>query len=89
MVLAAEPAADWRLHAGLPGIFGRLICSGEHRFALTAAGRGTRLVQSEAFRGILVPFIGTALAGAQASFQGQNEALKKRVETHRQQDGTT
>jgi hypothetical protein len=59
-VLAAEPAAGWRLRGGLPGIFGTLIFSGGHRFALTAAGGGTRLVQSEAFRGILVPFIGTA-----------------------------
>jgi hypothetical protein len=89
MVLAAEPAADWRLLGGLPGIFGRLIFSGEHRFALTAAGGGTRLVQSETFRGILVAFIRKTLAGAQASFQKQNEALKKRVETHRQQDRTT
>ena len=30
--------------------------SGEHRFALTPAGGGTRLVQSESFRGLLVPF---------------------------------
>ena len=89
MVLAAEPTADWRLHAACPGIFGRLIFSGEHRFALTAAGGGTRLVQTEAFRSILVPFIGKTLASARASFQEQNEALKQRVETHRQQDGTT
>ena len=47
-VLVAEPAADWRLLSGLPGIFGRLIFSGEHRFALTAAGGGTRLVQIRA-----------------------------------------
>lgn len=88
MVLVAEPAAHWRLLGGLPGIFGRLIFSGEHRFALTAAGGGTRLVQSETFRGILVPFTGKALAGAQASFQKQNEALKKRVETHCHRDRT-
>jgi len=88
-VLAAEPAADWRLLGGLPGIFGRLIFSGEHRFALTAASGGTRLVQSETFRGILVPFIGKTLAGAQASFQKQNEALKKCVEAHHQRDRTT
>jgi len=80
LVLAAEPGAEWRLLGGLPGIFGRLVFSGEHRFALDAAGGGTRLVQSETFRGILVPFIGKALAGAQASFREQNEALKKRVE---------
>lgn len=81
LVLAAEPGAEWRLFAGLPGIFGRLVFSGEHRFALTPAGDGTRLVQSETFRGILVPVIGKTLNSAQASFREQNEALKKRVET--------
>ena len=64
MVLVAEPAGDWRWPGGLPGIFCRLIISGEHRFALTAAGGGTRLVQSETSRGILVPFIGKTLAVA-------------------------
>jgi len=88
IVLAAESAADWRLLGGLPGVFARLLFSGEHRFALTPADGGTRLVQSETFRGILVPFIGKTLAGAQASFQKQNEALKKRVETHRYRDRT-
>ncbi len=81
VVLAAEPGVEWRLLGGLPGILGRLIFSGEHRFALTPASGGTRLVQSETFRGILVPFIGKTLAGAQASFHASNEALKNRAET--------
>lgn len=81
LVLVAEPGAEWRLLAGLPGVFGRLVFSGEHRFTLDPAGGGTRLVQSETFRGILVPFIGKALTGARASFREQNEALKKRAET--------
>lgn len=81
LVLVAEPGAEWRLLGGLPGIFGRLIFSGEHSFTLRPAGGGTRLVQSETFRGILVRFIGKTLAGARADFQQHNEALKKRVET--------
>src|SRR5260370_36826491 len=39
-VLAAEPGADLRLMARLPGIF-----SGEHRFELSPVDGGTRLVQ--------------------------------------------
>jgi hypothetical protein len=37
-------------------------------------------VQSESFRGLLVPFSGQVLARAEASFQSLNEALKKRAE---------
>ena len=80
LVLAAEPGVEWRSLGGIPGRLGRLIFSGEHRFALTRAGDGTRLVQSEAFRGILVPFLGKAITAAQTSFGQQNEALKKHVE---------
>ncbi len=58
-----------------PGIF-----SGEHRFILTSAGAGTRVVQSEIFRGLIIPFIGTAITAAQASFEQHNEALKRRAE---------
>ena len=32
------------------------------------------------YRGLLVPFSGKTLAGAEASFQALNEALKNRVE---------
>lgn len=81
LILAAEPGAQWRLLGGLPGIFGRLVFSGEHCFTMTPAGDGTRLVQSETFRGILVPLIAKALDSARVSFREQNEALKKRVET--------
>jgi hypothetical protein len=38
------------------------------------------VVQSETFRGLLVPFSGKTLARAEASFKKLNEALKKRVE---------
>jgi len=35
LVLAAEPGVEWRSLGGIPGRLGRLIFSGEHRFALT------------------------------------------------------
>jgi hypothetical protein len=52
---------------------------------LTSAGRGTRVVQSETYRGLLVRFSGQTLAQAENSFQALNEALKERAEarTHR------
>ena len=46
----------------LPGIIG-----GEHRFELSAGNGGTLVVQSETFRGALVPFSGRALARAETS----------------------
>jgi hypothetical protein len=89
LVLVAEPGVEWRLRGGLPGPLGRLVFSGEHRFTLTPAGGGTRLVQSETFRGLLVSFIGRTLNGARTSFQQQNEALKHRAETEPPQAATS
>lgn len=74
-IVAAEPGAKLRWVASLPGII-----SGEHSFTLSPADGGTRLVQSESFRGLLVPFSGKTLARAEVSFQGLNEALKERAE---------
>ncbi|HTX26324.1 MAG TPA: SRPBCC domain-containing protein [Streptosporangiaceae bacterium] len=74
-VLAVQPGAELRWALSLPGIIG-----GEHSFILTAVGDGTRVVQSETFRGLLVPLSGKAIAAAQASYATLNQALKKRVE---------
>jgi hypothetical protein len=74
-IVAAEPGIELRWAAGLPGII-----SGEHSFALSPTNAGTRLVQSESFRGLLVPFSRKTFANAEASFQALNEALKKRAE---------
>jgi hypothetical protein len=76
-IVTADPGAELRWASGLPGII-----SGEHRFGLTAEGAGTRLVQSETFRGLLVPVSGQVLAHAQASFAALNEAIKKRAEAN-------
>jgi len=74
-IVAAEPGAELRWDSSLPGIIG-----GEHSYTLTPAGGGTRLVQSESFRGLLVPFAGEAVAGAQVGFQRVNAALRQRAE---------
>jgi hypothetical protein len=74
-ITLADPGAELRWVSSLPGII-----SGEHRFLLTPAGGGTRLEQSEAFRGLLAAFPLKTFTRAEASFQGLNEALKKRAE---------
>jgi hypothetical protein len=75
MISIAEPGAELRWAAGLPGLIG-----GEHSFVLTPADGGTRLMQSETFRGLLVGFAGKNLARFEASYRALNEALKKRAE---------
>ena len=52
--------------------------SGEHRFTLTPADGGTRLAQSETYRGLLAAFVN--LGRTEASFRALNQALKKRAE---------
>jgi hypothetical protein len=74
-IVTAEPGVELRWASSLPGIM-----SGEHAFALSPAGGGTRLDQSENFRGLLVPFSGRILARAEAGFRALNEAIKKRAE---------
>jgi len=73
-VTVATPGAELRWTAGLPGLIG-----GEHSFALDGTSGGTRLVQSETYRGLLVPFSGRILQRAQASFRELNEALGRQA----------
>ena len=74
-ITVAAPSAELRWATSLPGII-----SGEHSFVLAEADGGTRLTQSETFRGLLTAFSGRTFARAEASFQELNEALKKRAE---------
>jgi hypothetical protein len=74
-ITVADPGVELTWTSSLPGII-----SGEHRFTLTPAGGGTRLEQSEAFHGLLAAFPLKTFTRAEASFQGLNEALKKRAE---------
>jgi hypothetical protein len=73
-ITVADPGTELRWVSSLPGIM-----SGEHRFALTPAD-GTRLEQSETFRGLLTVFSGKTFAQAEASVRALDEALKKRAE---------
>ena len=74
-ITVADPDAELSWVSSLPGII-----SGEHCFTLTPADGGTRLEQSESFRGLLTAFPGKTFARAEASFRALNEALKKRAE---------
>ena len=64
------------------GRFGiRGILDADHRFALEPSGAGTRLVQEEDFRGLLVPFVARTLdRGTLPAFVLMNAALKARAE---------
>jgi hypothetical protein len=74
-ITVADPGRELRWVSSLPGII-----SGEHSFTLTTTGGGTSLVQSETFRGLLVPFSARTFARSEVSFRGLNEAVKKRAE---------
>jgi hypothetical protein len=74
-LLVVQPGAELRWVASVPGIIG-----GEHSFVLTAVGGGTRLVQSETFRGLLVPLAGKTITAIEADYAALNRALKQRVE---------
>ncbi len=79
VVTAVEPARtfEWLGRLGVPGVF-----DGRHRFELdpTPSG-GTRVVHTEHFRGVLVPFLRTSLdTRTLAGFEAMNTALKTRAE---------
>jgi hypothetical protein len=73
-VLAAEPGAQLRWVSSLPGII-----TGEHSFTLTPAG-GTRLVQTETYRGLLARMSAKSISRTKASFEALNQAIKQRAE---------
>lgn len=69
-------ALGWKGRLVVPGLF-----DVRHRFALQPSGDGgTRLTQSEQFRGILIPFVGGTLRRTQEAFAIANAALKARAE---------
>ena len=79
-VLTAEPGKElrWLGSLGLPRVF-----DGEHAFVLQATHAGTRLTQSETFRGLLVPMFGKVVERAQRDFARLNVALKRRARQSR------
>lgn len=78
VVTAIEPnrTLEWLGRLGVAGVF-----DGRHRFELTPTADGTRLVQSEHFTGVLVPFMTKSLdTKTKAGFEAMNAALKVRAE---------
>ena len=78
-VLEADPGRElrWLGRLPVPGLF-----SGEHTFTIEPTGPGrVRLVQREAFGGLLAPLLLAAIAKPTlASFHRMNHALKARAE---------
>lgn len=74
VIIRAEEAVAlvWRGRLPVPGLF-----DGEHAFLLTATATGTRLDHSEAFGGLLVPFL--KAEGFRKDFEAMNRALEARV----------
>lgn len=69
-------ALEWLGRLGLPGLF-----DGRHRFEIISHGTGTRLIQTERFTGVLVPFLKASLnTRTLAGFRAMNSALKVRAE---------
>jgi len=77
-VLVADPGRElrWLGRLWVPGIF-----DGEHRFEIHEIGPGrVRFVQSEPFRGVLVPFLRKLIrVDTPAMFAAVNAALADRV----------
>ena len=74
-ILAADSGAELRWVSSLPGIM-----TGEHSFTLTPADGGTRLVQTQTYRGLLARMSARTAGRTQASFQSLNEGIKQRAE---------
>jgi hypothetical protein len=67
---------EWLGHLGVPGLF-----DGRHRFELFPTPAGTRVVQSEAFSGLLVrPLRRWLDGGTRAGFEAMNDALRGRAQ---------
>jgi len=77
-LLRFEPQRELRW---LGQVFFTGLFDGEHRFVLDAFSSGTRFVQAETFRGLLVPLLAPALEDdTRRGFHEMNRALKGRAE---------
>ncbi len=80
-VLFMQPERElrWLGRFSIPGIF-----DGEHSLNIEPLGANrVRFIQSETFRGILVPFSGAILNDTEQSFQEMNQALREHAEQAR------
>lgn len=77
LVFETEKEFRWLGHLGIPGLF-----DGAHRFQLIDNGNGTTtFIQSERFRGILIPLFRKMLdTNTKNGFTAMNEQLKIRAE---------
>ena len=78
-IVEASPGTRlrWIGKLGLPG-----LCDAEHEFLLDPTENGgTRLVQRERFRGILVPLLAGMLEPTRQGFEAMNAALRHRAES--------
>jgi hypothetical protein len=74
--VAVNRELRWRGRLGVPGLM-----DAEHTFMLQPQASGTRLIQQETFRGVLVPLVAASLdRNTQPAFVAMNEALKRRAE---------
>ena len=72
-----ERELKWLGRFIFPGLF-----DGEHRFVIEPLdAHHVRFVQSEQFRGLLVPLFGNMLEKTRAGFEEMNRALKTRAES--------
>jgi hypothetical protein len=81
-VLEATPDRElrWLGRLLLPGVF-----DGEHTLRIEPPDEGarSRFIQSEEFRGVLVPLFGGTLGKTEEGFRQMNAALKERAERPR------
>jgi hypothetical protein len=84
-VLNAEDNRElrWLGHLLVPGLF-----DGEHSFTIESLAKNrVRVVQREAFKGLLVPLFARSLeTNTQRGFEEMNRALKERAEAAPEQD---
>lgn len=74
--------SDGRVLEWLGRLVVPLLFDGRHRFELVPEGDGTRLLHTEHFSGLLVPFLTRSLdTSTIAGFEAMNAALKARAET--------
>ncbi|MFZ3113948.1 SRPBCC family protein [Methanothrix sp.] len=79
LVMQPERELRWLGRFSIPGIF-----DGEHSLNIEPLGANrVRFIQSETFRGILVPFSGAILNDTEQSFQEMNQALREHAEQAR------
>ena len=74
-VLTAEPAAELRWVSSVLGLM-----TSEHSFILSPTSGGTRLVQTQTYRGMFTRFPPKTISRIQASFEAINQAVRQRAE---------